>query len=168
MQRYILRRLLFLLPGWLLMSVLIFAIIRAVPGDPVAMILGQDATPDAIEQLRARLGLDRPVYVQYLLWLGRALQGDLGDSYFLGQPVVQAIISRLPVTLNLTFWGFLIAVFIGIPAGVAAATRHNSLVDATVMAVALAGLSVPDFALGLLMIFVFSVALGWFPTGGYM
>ncbi|PYM54243.1 MAG: peptide ABC transporter [Candidatus Rokuibacteriota bacterium] len=168
MARYVARRLLLLLPAWLIMGSLAFALIRLIPGDPAAVLLGMEATPQAVADLRARLGLDRPLPVQFALWLSRVLEGELGHSFFLGQPVLQAILGRLPVTLSLTVAALTCAVLIGVPVGLRAATRPNSPTDLGTMAAAVVGLSIPDFALGLGLIFLFAVALPWLPVGGYI
>ena len=168
MARYVARRLLLLLPAWLIMGSLAFALIRLIPGDPAAVLLGMEATPQAVAELRVRLGLDRPLPVQFALWLGRVLEGELGHSFFLGQPVLQAILGRLPVTLSLTVAALTCAVLIGVPVGLRAATRPNSPTDLGTMAAAVVGLSIPDFALGLGLIFLFAVALPWLPVGGYI
>ena len=168
MARYVARRLLLLLPAWLIMGSLAFALIRLIPGDPAAVLLGMEATPQAVAELRVRLGLDRPLPVQFALWLGRVLEGELGHSFFLGQPVLQAILGRLPVTLSLTVTALTCAVLIGVPVGLRAATRPNSPTDLGTMAAAVVGLSIPDFALGLGLIFLFAVALPWLPVGGYI
>lgn len=168
MGRYVARRLMLLVPAWLIMGALAFALIRLIPGDPAAVLLGMEATPQAVADLRARMGLDRPLPVQFVLWLSRVLEGELGRSFFLGQPVLDAIFGRLPVTLSLTAAALSCAVLIGIPIGLRAATRPNSATDLGAMAAAVVGLSVPDFALGLGLIFLFGVALQWLPIAGYV
>jgi peptide/nickel transport system permease protein len=127
-----------------------------------------EATPQAVAELRARMGLDRPLPVQFVLWLSRVVEGELGRSFFLGQPVFDAILSRLPVTLSLTAAALTCAVLIGVPIGVRAATRPNSPTDLSAMATAVVGLSIPDFALGLGLIVLFGVALQWLPVSGYV
>jgi peptide/nickel transport system permease protein len=166
--RYVARRLVLLLPAWLIMGAVAFTLIRLIPGDPAAVLLGMEATPQATAELRARMGLDRPVPVQFVLWLGRVAHGELGHSFFLGQPVLQAILGRLPVTLSLTAVALTVAVLIGIPIGIRAATRPNSPTDLGTMAAAVVGLSIPDFALGLGLVFLFAVALPWLPVSGYV
>jgi peptide/nickel transport system permease protein len=162
--RYIVRRIMLLVPAWLIMGAAAFALIRLIPGDPAAVLLGMEATPQAVAELRARLGLDQPLPVQFVLWLSRVLQGELGRSFFLGQPVLDAILGRLPVTLSLTAAALAFAVLIGVPAG----TRPNSPADLGAMAAAVVGLSVPDFALGLGLVVLFGVALQWLPVSGYV
>jgi peptide/nickel transport system permease protein len=166
--QYVARRLLLLLPAWLIMGALAFTLIRLIPGDPAAVLLGMEATPQAVADLRGRMGLDRPLPVQFALWLGRVAHGELGHSFFLGQPVLQAILGRLPVTLSLTAAALAIAVLLGIPIGIRAATRPHSPTDLGSMAAAVVGLSIPDFALGLGLVFCFAVALPWLPVSGYV
>ena len=168
MARYVARRLMLLVPAWLIMGALAFVLIRLIPGDPAAVLLGMEATPQAVAELRARLGLDRPLPVQFVLWLSRVLEGELGRSFFLGQPVLDAILARLPVTLSLTAAALTCAVLIGVPIGVRAATRPNSPTDLGAMATAVVGLSIPDFALGLGLIVLFGVTLQWLPVSGYV
>jgi peptide/nickel transport system permease protein len=166
--RYIARRLLLLAPAWLLMGVIAFALIRLVPGDPAAVLLGMEATPDAVERLRERLGLDEPLPVQFGIWLGQVVRGELGRSFFLGEPVFQAILARLPVTLSLAGLSLLVAVLLGIPAGMRAARRPNSATDLAIMGLAVLGLSVPDFAMGLGLMLLLGVSLQWLPISGYV
>lgn len=168
MGQYIARRLMLLIPAWLIMGIIAFALIRLIPGDPAAVLLGMEATPDAVEQLRQRLGLDQPLPAQFVIWLGQIAKGELGKSYFLGEPVLQAIVNRLPVTLSLAGSALACAVLLGILAGMKAAKRPNSPEDLTIMALAILGLSIPDFAMGLGLIFSFGVALRWLPISGYV
>ena len=168
MARYVARRIMLLVPAWLIMGAAAFTLIRLIPGDPAAVLLGMEASPQAVAELRERLGLDQPLPVQFVLWLSRAIRGELGRSFFLGQPVLDAILARLPVTLSLTAAALTFAVLIGVPIGVRAATRPNSPTDLGAMAAAVVGLSVPDFALGFGLIVVFGVALQWLPVSGYV
>jgi len=150
------------------MGIMAFTLIRLIPGDPAVVLLGLEATPDAVDQLRERLGLNQPLPVQFGFWLREVLRGELGRSYFLREPVLQAITSRLPVTLSLASFALAAAVMLGVPAGVRAATRPNSRGDLTIMALSVIGLSIPDFAMGLGLIFLFGVALRWMPISGYV
>ncbi len=168
MSGYILRRLLALLPVLLIVATVGFFLIYLTPGDPAAVMLGPDATQDDLQNLRTIMGLDRPLLVQLFLWYDRTLRGDLGYSIFLHRPVLQAIVERLEPTILLTLMALTVAVAIGLPAGVAAAVRRNSWVDQASMGVALFGVSVPGFWLGLNLILVFSVYLGLFPVAGYV
>jgi peptide/nickel transport system permease protein len=137
------------------------------PGDPVQIMLGQDATPSAIAALRAELGLDQPLPIQYVRWMGNVVHGDLGRSIRTNQPVTEAIVSRLPVTIELSLWSLLLSLAIGLPAGVVAVTRRNSGVDLASTGLALVGISLPSFFLGILLILVFALWLRWVPPSGY-
>ena len=141
---------------------------RLIPGDPSAAIAGLSATPQMVAQIRAQLGLDQPVYVQALRWYGDMLHGDLGHSILLGEGVFQATAERLPVTAGLSLYALLITLVLGIGSGMLAALRQNTWVDGAAMTVAMLGISVPNFFLGLLGIIWFAVDLGWLPTGGYI
>jgi peptide/nickel transport system permease protein len=131
------------------------------------MILGLEATPQEIEELRHELGLDQPIYRQFLIWAGKVLKGDLGRSIFLDQPVTEAIIEHLECTISLTLYALTYATLIAVPIGIIAAVKQNRWQDKTVMAFALFGVSAPSFWLGLVAIFIFAVYLGWFPSQGY-
>lgn len=168
MITYTLRRLLAFVPTLFAISFLVFLLLYFVPGDPAQMILGVDATPAAIEALHESMGLDEPFVPRLLGWYGDALQGDLGRSYYLDRSVVAAIAARVPVTVQLTFVALIIAMLIGVPAGILAATKQNSWIDALVMGGAMLGLAVPGFLLGLLLIFFVALPTGWFPTGGHV
>ncbi len=168
MLRYTLSRMLGLIPTLILVALISFFLIHLTPGDPAAVMLGVEATPERVANLRADMGLDQPLTVQFKDWVSSALQGDLGNSFFLGRPVAEALVERLPATFSLAVAALLVAVIIGVPAGIIAAARQNSVFDGSVMVIALLGISVPSFWLGLLLILIFSVGLGWFPTGGYV
>ena len=145
----------------------VFLLIHLIPGDPVAVMLGPDATSEQIARTRASLGLDRPVGEQLLGFYARVLRGDLGHSYFLDRPVVTALAERAEPTLLLTFSALLVAVGVGVPAGIVAAARPGSLWDRALMLVALLGVCVPGFWLSLNFIYLFAVRLGWLPAAGY-
>lgn len=169
MSRYIARRLLQLIPILLGASILIFVLMRLVPGDPAIQALGVesgDATAEQVEALRREWGLDQPLPVQYFYWLGNALQGDLGRSTVSRVPVSEEIMSRFPATLQLTVVSMLVSVVLGIPFGVIAAVRHNSLIDRGSTIIALLGICTPTFWLGLMLMLLFSVQLGWLPSFG--
>jgi peptide/nickel transport system permease protein len=168
MLKFLLRRILASMPVLLLVSLMSFAIIWLVPGDPAAAFLDASATPVQLAQIRHQLGLDKPLTLQMIDWYGRILHGDLGQSILLHRSVASAIIERLPVTLSLAAFALFLALLLGICAGVLAAMRHGSWTDQSLMALALLGLSVPEFWLGLMLIFAFAVGLGWFPAGGYV
>ena len=151
-----------------LASVLVFAGVHALPGDAALALGGQESDPASIQQIRHEYGLDRPLPVQYVRWIGEALQSNLGRSIENGLPVAKTIGERLPVTLELAGLGILIAVLIGIPTGVVAAVRRGKASDLASTGIALAGLSIPNFALGLLLILVFAVKLHVLPASGYV
>jgi len=165
---YVLRRVLAVIPVMLVVATVAFVLIHLAPGDPASVIAGPYAAADDVAKLRHQLGLDEPLPVQLVRWYGRLLRGDLGDSIFLRRPVTEAILDRLEPTLLLTTWATLIAVLIGVPTGIVSARHHNSAVDQSLMGLALLGLSIPNFLLGLLMILVFGVWLGWLPVAGYV
>ena len=168
MKIYVLRRVVAVVPVMLVVATVAFVLIHLAPGDPASVIAGPYASADDVAKLRHQLGLDESLPVQLVRWYGRLLRGDLGDSIFLRRPVTEAIADRLEPTLLLTTWATLIAVLIGVPAGILSARYHNSAVDQSLMGLALVGLSVPNFLLGLLMILVFGVWLGWLPVAGYV
>jgi len=168
MIRFLASRLVAAVPVLFVVSVLTFVLIYLVPGDVSSELAGPGASAADIARIRAVYGLDRPFHERLLGWYGALAQGDLGQSVLLGRSVTRAIFERLPVTLSLTGLALLLAVVIGISTGVLAALRVNTWVDQATMAVALAGLSLPDFWLGLVMIWLFAVQFGWLPTGGYV
>jgi len=151
----------------LFVSLLIFAVVRVLPGDPALIMLGIEASPDAVAKMREALGLDRPVPVQYAEWAGRAVLGDLGRSIQYDVPVAGLIASRLSVTLPLTIMAAALMVMAAIPLGVFAATRHRRWGDYAAMTLSQLGIAVPGFWAGLLLILLFSVKLGWFQAGGF-
>jgi len=168
MTSYIIRRLLGVIPVLALVAIAAFLLIHLVPGDPALVMLGNDATPQQILQLRTQLGLDRSLPEQFVLWLREVLRGNLGESFFLGRPVTQALLERLPATMQLAVLSLIFSLLIGIPAGLIAAVWQNTRWDQLVMATAIGGISIPSFWLGLALMLVFSVQLGWLPSGGYM
>ena len=146
---------------------IVFLLIHLIPGDPVSVMLGPDASPAQIEATRRSLGLDRPVYQQLLGFYGRVLRGDLGQSYFLDRPVVTAIVERAEPTLMLMACALLVAVVIGVPSGIVAAAHRGSIWDRVLMIGSLLGVCVPGFWLSLNFIYLFAVRLGWLPAAGY-
>ena len=164
---YILRRLAALGLTLLAAAVVIFVVLEILPGDPAAVTLGLNAAPEALAALRAEMGLDKPAVLRFLLWLGGLATGDLGQSYTYRVPVLQLIAERMAVTLPLALMAIALATAIGIPLGMLAASRHGRLTDAGVMAFAQAGLAIPNFWFGLLLVLVFAVGLGWLPAGGF-
>ncbi len=157
-----------ILPTLLLVSVLVFCLQQLMPGDPARVIAGEDQDPAAIAQIRAELWLDKPLPVQYVHWLGKLLHGDLGYSWRNREPVMQLVEEKLPVTLQLSAMAFIIAVLIGVPTGVIAAVERNTIWDWLANAIGLAGLSTPTFWLGIMLILLISVDLGWLPPSGYV
>jgi len=151
----------------LFVSLLVFVVVRVLPGDPALIMLGIEASPDAVAKMREALGLDRPVPVQYADWVGRAVLGDLGRSIQYDVPVAGLIASRLSVTLPLTIMAAALMVMAAIPLGVFAATRHRRWGDYAAMTLSQLGIAVPGFWAGLLLILLFSVKLGWFQAGGF-
>ena len=147
---------------------IVFLLIHLIPGDPVSVMLGPDASPAQIEATRRSLGLDRPVYQQLLGFYGRVLRGDLGQSYFLDRPVVTAIVERAEPTLMLMACALLVAVVIGVPSGIVAAAHRGSIWDRVLMIGSLLGVCVPGFWLSLNFIYLFAVRLGWLPAAGYV
>lgn len=168
MVRFVLARLAAAVPVLLLVSFLTFALMYFVPGDVASEIAGPGATAEELGRIRVQLGLDRPFAERALQWYADLARGDLGQSVLLRQSVTSAIVERLPVTLSLSFLALGLALVLGVLAGAFAAVRANSWADQGVMGLALVGTSLPDFWLGLVMIYVFAVALGWLPTGGYV
>jgi len=167
MLRLIVQRLLALVPLLLIVSVMTFSFTSMLPSDPVDLILGDTGTDEQHEMLRERLGLNQPVVVRYVQWLGRALQGDLGTSFFNSVGVMDAVMQRLPVTLSLTAVSALIAILVGVSAGIAAALRPRSLVDRFATLGATFGQAVPNFWFGLILVALFAVNLRWFPATGF-
>jgi peptide/nickel transport system permease protein len=166
-RRLILRRVGRLLATLLFVSVLVFVVVRILPGDPAILILGIDASPDTVARLRTSMGLDRPLPVQYVEWMGSALRGNLGRSIQYDVPVAGLILSRLSVTLPLTLMAAALMAFAAIPLGVYAATRHRRWGDYLTMTLSQLGIAVPAFWAGLLLVLLFSVRLGWFASGGF-
>jgi peptide/nickel transport system permease protein len=168
MSGYILKRLLQTIPVLFLVSVISFTIMKLVPGDPAVLIGGPSATAAELDKIRQNLGLDQPFHVQMWRYYAGLVHGDLGTSLLLGKPVLASVIERIPISLSISIYAMLLTLVIGIGCGVIAALRRNTWVDQTAMLFALVGVSLPNFWLALMMIIVFSVQLGWLPTGGYV
>jgi peptide/nickel transport system permease protein len=168
MFAYLIRRLSTMAPVLVVVSLIVFSIIHLTPGDPVAIMLREEADPAAADALRKALGLDRPLPIQYLTWVSRVVQGELGRSIRTNQPVAEAIFERLPVTLSLAGASTLLALAVALPAGILSAVRRNSVADVAGTLASLSGISLPNFWLATLLIFLFSVRLGWLPPLGYV
>ena len=168
MISFILRRLAIALPTLLLVSIMVFGLLKLLPGDPAIALAGEERDPAVIEFLRQKYSLDKPIYVQYAHWLGGIVQGDFGLSIRTRLPIGEMIAQKLPVTIQLSVMAMIIALLVGIPAGVMAALRRGTPVDYGVTILGLAGLSVPSFWLGIMLILLFAVTLGWLPSGGYV
>lgn len=168
MFAFLIRRLLATIPTIILVTLTVFVVLRLTPGGPAVAMLGQQASPEAVAQLNHQLGLDQPLYLQYVTWLGNALHGDLGRSAFGNQPVSMLIVQRLTPTLELTVLAFIVALVIGISAGMLAAIRYNSRIDALSSLLAILGVSTPSFWLAILAVLVFSINLKWLPALGYV
>ncbi|MBB6488818.1 ABC transporter permease [Rhizobium lusitanum] len=167
MIRYIVQRLIGMIVVMFLVVTIVFIIVRVTPGDPAAVMLGPDATPADIAALRSQLGLDQPLILQYVYYIGNLLKGDLGRSIFLNQPVLSALSDRAEPTFFLTLFSIIIACVVALPVGIYAAYRRGSLVDQVATALAMFAASIPSFWLGLLLIQFFAVRQGWFPVSGY-
>lgn len=168
MIRYTLRRLALLPPTLLVVATIAFLVTYALPGDPAAVMLGPEASPDEVARLRAELGSDEPLLRRYLGWLWGVVRLDLGDSLFLGRPVVTAIAERLGATLQLALYAIVLAAVLGVSAGVVAASRPRSVLDRGITFLATSGTAVAGFFLGMVLILVFAVQLRWLPAGGYV
>ena len=167
MATYIRNRLIAMLPVLFLVSIIVFMLIRLIPGDPVLIMLGEEATLEVRAALRHELGLDRSIPVQYAVWVGRVIRGDLGRSIRTHQPVLEAIIQRLPVTFELTLLAMVISLSSALPVGIVAAMFRGSRVDMISTAAALVGISIPNFFLAIVLIYVFALKFGWVPPMGY-
>jgi peptide/nickel transport system permease protein len=168
MQRYLLRRVVALVPTLFGISVFVFLMIHLIPGDPIAVMMGRNADPEALAAVRARYGLDRPLPVQYLSWLGDALQGDLGASIRTDASVLTSVADRLPPTLYLLVGGMLVTMLLAAPIGIVAAARHNSWVDLLGTTATFALMSIPSFWFAILLILLLAVEFGILPATGYV
>jgi peptide/nickel transport system permease protein len=166
--KFVGRRLLATVPLLFFVSLVVFALVHALPGDPAVLFLGEEADAETVARFRTRLGFDRPLVVQYAEWLGRALQGDLGRSLRTNQPVSEAILQRLPVTLELLAAALLISLVIAVPMGIVSAVKRNSGVDLASTLFALVGFAMPGFWLGIMLIYVFALVLRWLPPSGFV
>jgi peptide/nickel transport system permease protein len=165
---YLVQRLATIVPTLFFVSVIIFGLQQLLPGDAALVLAGEDRDPNVVAHLRAKLHLDEPLPMRYLYWLGGVVRGDLGESLRIQKPVLDLILEKLPVTVQLATMAFLIAIVIGITAGIVSAVTKDSVWDYAANAVALWGLSTPNFWLGIMLILFFSVSLGWLPASGYV
>ncbi len=169
MRTYFLRRLLETVPTVLMITLVVFLMMQSIPGDPVVALLGEAYTEEQAVKVRAEYGLDRPVLVQYVVWLGKLVQGDWGTSILSGRPVLKDVLIRLPVTLELIVISMGVALLIAIPAGIIGALRQNTWADYTATSVAMVGVSIPEFFIGVLLLLVFSFGLGGLlPSSGWV
>lgn len=168
MLEYFFRRLFISAITLVLISVVVFSGLRLIPGDPARTLAGAEADESGLEEIRERYGLNDAIYVQYLRWVGLALRGDLGESIRTREDVARTVLLKLPITIQLSFYSILVAITIAIPSGVFSALRRNSLLDYLVNGLSLSGLSIPNFWLGILLILLFSVRLGWLPASGHV
>ena len=168
MTVYVLRRFVLLVPVLLIVGIVVFTLVHLTPGDPAAVMLGSDASTEQVNQLRDQLGLNEPIYVQFIHWFGGALHLDFGNSIFLNMPVTKVLLQRAQPTGLLTLYALIVSLIIGVPSGVIAAMRRNSPIDRGLMALSVSGAAMPSFYLGILLILLFAVMLHWLPSGGYV
>lgn len=167
MLKYVVRRVILMIPVIIVMTLIVFSIFYFAPGDPVSRIAGPNVTPEVYESIRQKYGLDQPFIVQYLKFMKSVIKGDLGVSILQERPVIEMIEERLPVTLEIGLLGFLITFLIAIPTGVIAAVKKNTVVDYLCMSGSLVGAAIPTFWLGMLLMYFFAYKLRWFPISGY-
>ncbi|KQL49993.1 hypothetical protein AN963_10035 [Brevibacillus choshinensis] len=168
MAAYVLRRLLALIPVLFVVSVTVFILIHLIPGDPAAVMLGSQATPEQLLQLQQKLGLNEPLPSQFYHWITNVLQGNMGQSLVSDKDVNTLIAERMPATLALTLYSLVVSLLLAIPLGIIAAVKHSSSWDYSAMIIALIGISIPNFWAALILIIVFALHLGWFPATGYV
>lgn len=168
MSKLLLRRLAQLIPTIFILSLIVFSLQHLLPGDPALVLAGEDTSAETLAEIRQQYGLDQPIWVQYIHWVGGVLQGDLGESMRHQRPVLDLIVQKFPVTLQMSVMGIIIALVFGILGGVISAFKRDTAVDYAINVVSLAGISVPNFWLGILMILFFSIHLGWLPASGYV
>jgi peptide/nickel transport system permease protein len=166
-MRYAIFRMLNVVPTLVVVSILVFLVTYLIPGDPAVVMAGTEAPPAVVAEMRHRWGLDQPIYVRYAVWLTNLAHGDLGESYFSHQTVLQLVGHAFPVTLELAILALVVALLIALPTGVISAVKAGSTFDLAATAGGFVGLSIPGFWLGIMMIYVFAVALHWLPAGGY-
>ncbi len=167
MTAYIIRRLLLLIPVLIIVSVIVFSLVHLTPGDPTSAMLGREASAEDKAALREELGLDRPLFEQFIDWSWGAMRLDFGESLFIREPVTHALLDRAEPTILLTLYSLSFALLVAIPSGVFAAMRPNSLIDRLLMVTSISGAAIPSFFFGILLMLLFAVRLGWLPSGGY-
>ncbi len=167
MLGYILRRILAVIPVMLLVAIFVFLLLRLTPGDPAAIIAGDMATPAQLERIRETMGLNQPLHIQFITWIGQLLRGDLGTSLISNTPVSGMIASRMGPTLAIALLTIVMSVLLAVPMGVLAAWKHRTAADYAVMTFSVLGFSIPVFVIGYIFILIFSLKLGWFPVQGY-
>ncbi|MBV8915047.1 MAG: ABC transporter permease, partial [Acetobacteraceae bacterium] len=167
MTRTVVRRLLSVIPVMAVVAVIVFLLLHLAPGDPAAIMAGDNATPENIANIRTKLGLDQPIWWQFLTWMGTLLRGDLGRSMFWGDSVFSLVAQRAPPTISLAITTLVVAVSLALVMGVAAAARAGTVIDRLVMAFAALGFSVPVFVVGYFLIFFFAIQLRWLPVQGF-
>jgi len=167
MLTYVIRRLLSMIPSFFLVAVLVFSFMHLIPGDPAAVMLGNNATTEKVEELREAMGLNKPLYIQFIKWMGGVLRGDLGDSIFYYKPVSEVIAGRLETSIFIGILSMLLILILGIPIGILSAIKYNSWLDQVFSGFAMFGASVPTFWLGLNMMIIFAVILRWLPSSGF-
>jgi peptide/nickel transport system permease protein len=167
MLRFLMQRLLALIPVLFTVAIIVFLILRLTPGDPAAVIAGNNATNEDIDRIREQLGLTKPLFTQFTIWLGGVLQGDLGYSFYLNKPVIELIAQRIEPTLSLAAGTMLLSVSVAVPLGTLAAWRMGGWLDRILSGFAVAGFSVPVFVIGYVLIYVFAIELQWLPVQGY-
>lgn len=167
MFQYMVKRFLSMVPTFVLAALLVFSFMHLMPGDPAAVMLGDSATPEKVEALREAMGLNKPIHIQFVRWFSKVLQGDFGDSIFFQKPVLQVIASRAETSLFIAAFSMALIILVGLPIGIISAVRYNSVADQTFSGASMLGASVPTFWLGLNLMLIFSVILGWLPSSGF-
>src|SRR5690554_428030 len=167
MYAYIARRLITTLPVMLMVAFFVFVMLRLAPGDPAALVAGDEASMEQLEQIRRNMGLDQPIFTQFLTWLGNFMRGDLGVSFLSGTPVFDMIKGRISPTLIICAATIILSILVAVPLGIIAAWRQGRLLDRAVMAFSVIGFSVPNFLVGYVLIYFVSLKLGWLPVQGY-
>ena len=167
-HEYAIKRALSAIPVLLIVSFVVVALIRMVPGDPALVMLGADADPEQLEALRESMGFNQPLYIQYVEYMSGVIRGDFGYSYLGGEEVTAAVAQRLPITISVAIGGFLVSLAIAIPAGTISALKQDSPSDYAALTFGLLGVSIPNFWLGIMLLMVFAVYFGWFPVTGYV